>query len=104
MGLFVLAQPHVDSRDNPRPFLPVIWVDLIDKAPVRLALILEADMGVSLRLGFDLDDAEINSSFPGTPCQPDVCFIGHAPVLILVERLSDSLGSWPRSGRKLKAA
>jgi hypothetical protein len=56
---------------------------------VRLALILEADMDVSLGLGFDLDDAEINSPLPGTPCQPDVRFIGHVPVLVLMEGLSD---------------
>jgi len=61
-------------------------IDLIDKAPLRLALILEADMDVSLGLGFDLDDAEVSSPFPGAPCQPDVRFIGHVPVLVLVER------------------
>jgi hypothetical protein len=67
----------MDSWDNPRPFLPVIWVDLIDKAPLRFALILEIDMDISLGLGVNLDDAEINSPFPRTPCQPDVRFIGH---------------------------
>jgi hypothetical protein len=72
----------MDSRDDPGPLLPVIGVDLIDKAPLRLALILETDMDVSLGLGLDLDNAEINSPFPGTPCQPDACLIGH--VLILV--------------------
>jgi hypothetical protein len=74
----------MDSRNDPGPLLPIIRIDLIDKAPLRLPLILEADMDVSLGLGFDLDDAEINSRFPGTPCQPDVRFIGHVPVLVLV--------------------
>jgi hypothetical protein len=76
----------MDSRNDPGPLLPIIRIDLIDKAPLRLALILETDMDVSLGLGMDLDYAEISSPFPGTQCQPDVRFIGHVPVLVLVER------------------
>jgi len=75
----------MDSRNDPGPLLPVIWIDLIDKAPMRLALILETDMDISLGLGIDLDYAEISSPFPGTPCQPDVRFIGHVRVLVLME-------------------
>jgi hypothetical protein len=79
----------MDSRNDPGPLLPIIRINLIDKAPVRPALILETDMDVFLGLGMDLDDAEISSSFPGTPCQPDVRFIGHVAVLVLVECFFD---------------
>ena len=85
MGLFVLAKPHMDSWNNPSPLLPIIRIDLIDKASLCLAVILETDMDVSLRLGMDLDDAEISSPFPGTQCQPDMRFVSHVPVLVLAE-------------------
>ena len=66
----------MDSRDNPRPRLPVMQVYLVDKALRRFALILEADLRPPLRLGVDFDYAEINPPLSWTPRQPDMRFLG----------------------------